>query len=367
VSPPPTPRAPSAGALGIALVAVGLGFDTPSVLLPGLALTLLSLVAIVWVELASRGGRLVREPGPRRLSEDRSYPLRIRLEGTLLRPPGGQLFDPLLGAAIAVGPRWPRELRREVSLRALGRQRIDPARLVIRDPLSLWTRELSSDSATELVVLPRIEPFQILQAAGEKLGAGGGAGGSPQPGIAEVAQLEIDGLRPYRPGSPASRIHWPAVARHGELVERRLTGGEGARPLIVLDLRGPEGRERAIRAAASLCVELARGGGCELLLPGTRRTLSIDPLLRSWPEAHVRLALAQPGAPAAIEASLRAGAVLWVSSRDAAPRGLANLGAGSYLITPGRPGGGADFKVAGCYGRALSRGRGSSKRSRRAA
>src|SRR4029453_9360467 len=117
------------------------------------------------------GGRLVREPGPPRLSEDRSYPLRIRLEGALLRPPGGQLFDPLLGAAIAVGPRWPRELRREVSLRGLGRQRIDPARLVIRDPLSLWTRELCSDSATELVVLPRIEPVQILQAAGEKLGA----------------------------------------------------------------------------------------------------------------------------------------------------------------------------------------------------
>ncbi len=352
--PAGSPGAPSAAALGIALVLVGLGFDIPSVLLPGVALALLAVVAVVWVELASRGGRLERDPGPRRLAEDRPYPLRIRLSGTLVPPPGGQLTDPLLPGPVAVGPRWPRELRRDVPVRGPGRRPLGSARLVVRDPLHLWTREFASEPTGDLVVLPRIEPVQMLGPGGKALGAGGGAGGSPQRAAAEIAQFEIDGLRPYRPGSPASRIHWPAVARHGELIERRLTGGEGSRPLVVLDLRGPEGRDRAIRAAASLCVELARSGGCELLLPGARRALTIDSSLRGWPEAHVRLAVAAGGAPGAIDAGLRGSAVLWVSSRGSPASMLSSLGSGSYLITPGRPRGEATFRVAGCYGRPLS-------------
>jgi uncharacterized protein (DUF58 family) len=354
VKPAGSPGAPSAAALGIALVLVGLGFDIPSVLLPGVALALLAVVAVAWVELASRGGRLERDPGPRRLAEDRPYPLRIRLRGTLVRPPSGRLVDPLLPAPVAVGPRWPRELRRQVPVRGPGRRAIGRSRLEVRDPLRLWTRELVSEPAPDLVVLPRIEPIQVLGPGGDALGSGGSAGGSPQRAAVEIAQFEIDGLRPYRPGSPASRIHWPAVARHGELIERRLTGGEGSRPLVVLDLRGAEGRDRAIRAAASLCLELAGSGGCELLLPGARRTLTIDPARRSWPEAHVRLAVAAGGAPGAIGAGLRAGAVLWVSSAGSPPNILSSLGPGSYLIAPGRPRGEASFKVAGCYGRPLA-------------
>ncbi len=51
-----------------------------------------------------------------------------------------------------------------------------------------------------------------------------------------------------------------------------------------------------MRAAASLCVELARSGGCDLLVPGERRPLPIDPALRAWPEAHVRIAVSDPAA-----------------------------------------------------------------------
>ena len=89
---------------------------------------------------------------------------------------------------------------------------------------------------------------------------------------ARAAEFEVDGLRPYREGSPASRIHWPALARSGEMHERRMVAGAEATPLVVLDAELPDDQEaldRAVRAAASLCVHLAPGSGCSVLLPGS--------------------------------------------------------------------------------------------------
>ena len=167
------------------------------------------------------------------------------------------------------------------------------------------------------------------------------------------AQFEVDGLRPYRDGSPASRIHWPAVARTGEMIERRLVAGGEPRPLVVFDPRGaadPAHRERAMRAAASLCVELGRSGGCDLLLPGERRPITIDPALRSWPEAHVRIAVSSPDAGPALMPALRGSAVLWVSAGDGLPAALRQLRAGSFLITPTGSRRAAAFRVSGCFG-----------------
>src|SRR5204863_462872 len=137
--------------------------------------------------------------------------------------------------------------------------------------------------------------------------------------------------------SPASRIHWPAVARTGEMLERRLIAGGDPRPLVVFDPRGatdPEQRYRAMRATASLCVALARAGGCDLLLPGDRRPLTIDSSLRSWPEAHTRIALADHGAAAGSSTRLRGAVVLWVTAGRGLPGSVRGLRPGSVLVTP---------------------------------
>ena len=109
-----------------------------------------------------------------------------------------------------------------------------------------------------------------------------------------AAETEIDGLREHREGSPASRIHWPTVARGAGLMERKLISEADSRPLVVLDPRAPaveEALDAAVRAAASLTVHFARRGGCGLLLPGDRRAPVVEPDLLAWPSAHVRLAL----------------------------------------------------------------------------
>jgi uncharacterized protein (DUF58 family) len=349
------PRAPATAALGITFLLVGLGFGLSAALVCGIALLGLAIVAVGWVELATLGGRLERLPGPGRVEESEAYPLRIRLRRTLLPPPGGELSDPLLERSVGVGPRWSRSLDRSVWLQSPGRVRLDPSRLIVRDPLGLWQRRLDSERSLDLVVLPRIDPVRWVGAGAQPRGLSAGSGHASDATSRRggLAQFEVDGLRPYQDGSPASRIHWPAVARTGEMIERRLIAGGEPRPLVVFDPRGaadPGHRERAMRAAASLCVELGRTGGCDLLLPGERRPLTIDPALRAWPEAHVRIAVSNPDAGPPLMPAMRGSAVLWVTAGRELPSSIRRLRAGSFLITPTGSRRAAAFRVSGCFG-----------------
>ncbi len=353
--------APTAVVLGLTLVVAGVGFDSPSLIVPGVGLLGLAVVAVAWVELA-RPRRLVRAPAPSRVLEDEPYPLRISAVGGWVPPPGGALSDGVLPAAIRIGPRSPSSHVIDVRLRGRGRRLPGPARLELGDPLGLWARVAESDDPGELLVLPRIEPVLV---------AGRGAGGARPASLAgfedgaassrldaRAIELEVDGLRAYREGSPASRIHWPAVARTGELVERRLVAGADAAPLVVLDATRPassEALEAAVRAAASLCVHLAGAGGCAALLPGDRRPTEIESDLRAWAQVHARLALVEAGSPApAISRTIRPGAVFWVTAAQppALPQALRSGAAPRYLVAPASAGGRrAAFSVAGCEGR----------------
>jgi uncharacterized protein (DUF58 family) len=353
--------APTAALLGVALLLAGAGFDSPSLLVPGVGLLGLAVAAFAWVELA-RPRRLVRGDAPARVVEDEPYPVRIKAFGGRLPPPGGELTDAVLPAAVAIGPRWNATHAADVALRGRGRRRLGPARLEVRDPLGLWVRALASEDPGELLVLPRVEPV---------LTAGRGAGGARPSTLAgledgaaaskldaRAIELEVDGLRAYREGSPASRIHWPAVARTGELIERRLVAGADAAPLVVLDASRPrdsDSLDAAVRAAASLCVHLATSGGSAALLPGDRRPAEIEPDLLSWPQVHAKLALVEAGAPApAVSRTIRSGAVFWVtaSPRPALPQALRSGGAPRYLVAPPSASVSAPaFTVAGCEGR----------------
>ena len=189
----------------------------------------------------------------------------------------------------------------------------------------------------------------------------GGEEGAASIREARAVEFEVDGLRPYRAGSPASRIHWPAVARSGEMHERRILAGAEATPLVALDAEDPadlEALDRAVRAAASLCVHLAPVAGCGVLLPGSRAPAMLDSRLRAWPALHARFAVVGSGAPTRLpsrSAGLR-GSVFWVTAREpgalAAPR---MTGAGKhYLVSAFEPTAPASFEVAGCFGTSAS-------------
>ena len=353
--------APTAAGFGAALTLAGLGFGSPSLLVPGIGLLGLAVLAFAWVALGTPS-RLVREPGPARVVEDQPFRLRIRATATRLPLPGGELTDPVLDAPIAVGPRWRGSFDEEVRLRGRGRRRIEPARLEVRDPLGLCTRVVVSDTATEMLVLPRIDPVLVAGrgAGGSSELAGledGGAGGQLD---ARAIELEIDGLRPYRQGSPASRIHWPAVARTGELIERRLVSGADSAPLVVLDGSQPASGaalDAAVRAAGSLCRHLAEAGGCAILLPGDRRPAQVEPELRGWAQVHARLALVErTGAAPVLAPAQRSGAVFWVTARarPSLPAALRTASGPRYLVGPSVGGRGIPtLLVSGCEGRRI--------------
>jgi uncharacterized protein (DUF58 family) len=348
--------------LGLALCLAGGTFDTASLYVPGVGLVLLAVGSLAWVRLAARGASVARLPGPHTVVEEEPYPLRVEVKSGVLPPPGGELLEPLLGWPVPIAGRWSRRLRINVRFARRGRRVLEPELLVIRDPLRLYSVEVRGDAYDEVLVLPRVEPVTAPGSGGAGAGAEAGLGAAPSLSgrrlDATAAELEIDGLREYRDGTPASRIHWPSVARHGEMLERRLVAELDSAPLIVLDPSNPAGEEQldmAVRAAASLCVWLGRKDGCSVLLPGDRRPIEIGHDLGAWPGVHARLALIEEGAaPAGGVLGPRGGAVIWVTGADlrATPRALERLPAGSrYVVAPGAlPGVRAAFEVAGCTG-----------------
>ena len=257
----------------MAVLLAAVVFDTTPLYVPGVALLIAYAAARLWVWLAARGARIEQRPAPRAVIEGEEHPLDV-LVRTALPIPAGTVTHPLAATPVPAGQTPSMRVRVGVRPLRRGWHHVDPVTLHIRDPLRLAAAEVRASEAQRVLVLPRIEPVVIAPGgldgaeARTRMGAGtprgDGVGKRPLPS-------EMDGLRSYRPGSPASRIHWPILARSGELVERRLVGGADASPVVVLDAENPEDAEaldRAVRAAASLCRHLAPTAGCMLILPG---------------------------------------------------------------------------------------------------
>jgi uncharacterized protein (DUF58 family) len=331
-----------AGALMCALAAL---FAIRALYIPGLAALLLAAVASLWVSLAARRAQVGLRADVRTAQEGDSVRVTITVRRGLVPFPAATLV-PWQGAAAQAPPRRP---HREVVVSAVparrGRQSLGPARLRILDPFCICARELRS-AEHELLVLPRVYP----------IGAGALARLDERANSPLDAALEIDSLRAYRPGGSAARIHWPTVARSGELMERGFTAEADARVLVMLDARIPESEEaldQALRVTASLCVHFARRGGCLLSLPEEPRPSLIGPDLRGWSAAHARLALVRSGTGLARRhLQRRPRTLLYVTASARAPAPDNHC----YRVGP-RPLAGLEvaFTVAGFAGQAIDR------------
>jgi uncharacterized protein (DUF58 family) len=345
--------------LGAVLLAAAIVFDAEPLVVPAVTLLGIGVLALAWVVLGTVGTRVEREVGAHRVLENEPLDIHVRVTAPVALLPGSSLDDPIRPEPVTLRAGVPTaRVRLQVRFGRRGRRRLDLPALEVRDPLGLTVRRrAASGEAEHVLVLPRIEPVVAAGGAGE-----GGAFGRRRS-AAGAAEVELDGLRPHRPGTPAARLFWPSLARGGELLERKLLPEAEARPVVVLDARGgeaaPEDLDCAVRAAASLALHLARVGGCAVLLPGDRRPALLDPPLHGWSALHVRLALLEGGgAPSAAAIAARRGPVLWVSARRTAapPRGLVQASSAQrVLVVPGAvPGRRALFTVAGCTGYALA-------------
>jgi uncharacterized protein (DUF58 family) len=338
---------------GVLLLIVAGTFDAEPLYVTGSALALLGAGAAGWIGAGAWGASVKRELGARSVLEEQPLEVRISASSGRLPLPPGWIDEPLLPEPVRfrAGKRVAR-VRVEVTFGRRGRRRLAPPALVLRDPFGLAQRVVSGAESDEVLVLPRVLPVRATAGGGDATPA------HARAALIAAAETELDGLREHRPGSPASRIHWPAVARGHGLMERKLISEADSRPLVLLDPRAPASQDaldNAVRAAASLTVHFARrSGGCSLLLPGDRRAHVVEKDLLAWPAAHVRLALIDESTgPSLVAAQNRRGLVVLVASRllDRPPRALGRTPGGCVLVVPGAlPNRRAVFEVAGCQG-----------------
>ena len=324
--------------------------------------------------LAARSAQIERRLDSERVVEDEPIEATIEVHRGHWGLPGAAVIDPLAGKPIPLhAPMSLISGGRSASVRIVacfprrGIRRIDPP----SSGRGRRARARPGDSG-EPVAAPR----RSSCCRGPN-----GSSGSPAPGekwrraagamsVEPLGATEVDGLRPYRQGTPASRIHWPALARGAGLLERRLRADTDSRPLVVVDARGsgpPEHLDAAIRAAASLVLELGGRTGCGLLLPGEHRPLEVEPDLAAWPVAHARLALIEGGSDTrapGLAPGARSSQVLYVAATPMArlPVGLTGAGVrAAVLVIPKalvtQPPQEATFEVAGCLGFVVGAGR----------
>ena len=355
-------------AVGGALTLAALALGAVPLVVPGVGFMLLGVAMPLWVTLAATGAEVSRVLSTTRVVEEEPLEVSLTVRRGPFGLPGAEIIEPLAPARIAVreplkflwGSRRA-EIRIVTTLSRRGRRTFPAPTLVVSDTLGLCrVTRVARDGEDEILVLPRTSPLHWHGAERRARMRTGGASAAGEP----TGAGELDGLRTYVPGSPASRIHWPALARGAGLMERRLVAETRAEPLVVLDARcepTASGRlqlDAAVRAAGSIALELARTGGCRVLLPGMARPMSLSRELAGWSTLHTRLALIEPDAderPPSPRTSER-GAVIHVAAqlRERTDLRSAERGAPRVIVVPQALAGGVDgeaiFDVSGCVG-----------------
>ena len=143
-----------------------------------------------------------------------------------------------------------------------GRYQLGPLTVDMSDPFALVRQRLEFDEREDLIVTPEIEDLTGTPDAA----FGANVGASRTRNLFRTGE-EYHTMRQYHEGDDLRRIHWPSVARTGELMIRQDESSQRANGLVFLDSRdGALGQthgqafERAVSVAATLGVVLSRGG-----------------------------------------------------------------------------------------------------------
>jgi uncharacterized protein (DUF58 family) len=192
-----------------------------------------------------------------------------------------------------------------LELRRPGAYLLAPTRVRLRDPFGVFERKSLAGRPERLLILPAPQRGSIA------VPVHAGRAGDPEP----------HGLKPYRPGTPVRHIHWPTLARGGELQARHFAPPPDRLPLVVVDTAGAERLEAldwAARTAAGHILTLARNGGCRVLLPGDSNPTSVVGA-GAWRSVHRRLAALGDHAPGRARATTVGRATICVRAAMAPP------------------------------------------------
>jgi uncharacterized protein (DUF58 family) len=244
---------------------------------PAVALALVPMGAWATAAIAARRIVVTRSVPVREAREEEPLAIRFALDG-LGRLPVDVSARTSAGDWMPLGRRGG-EL--ELAIGRRGAYCLDPSTLRVRDALGIVERHVRAGRPEALLILPA--PNAGLLASPRGIGAAG--------------QPEPDGLRPYAPGMPLTRIHWPTLARGAGLHARGVSAAPDDLPLVVVDTGGspePHAVDWAARAAAGHILRLLRAGGCRVVLPGDPTPANVTQAAE-WRAVLRRLAVMQPG------------------------------------------------------------------------
>ncbi|MEA2522772.1 MAG: hypothetical protein QOI81_2418 [Actinomycetota bacterium] len=161
-----------------------------------------------------------------------------------------------------IGAHRTQTVRYTVLPQSRGRFRIGPLSIDATDPFALTRKRLQFDERDELIVTPKVEDLRIPTEAA----SGRGFGNSRAMHLFRSGQ-EYYTMREYQTGDDLRRIHWPSVARTGDLMIRQDESSRRASGMVFLDNRrdalskeGTAAFEKAVSVAASVGVLLIREG-----------------------------------------------------------------------------------------------------------
>ena len=161
-----------------------------------------------------------------------------------------------------IPPHRSQAVRYTLTPQTRGRYPIGPLSVDVSDPFALSRVRVEFDERDELIVTPQIEDL---------LGRDSSPYGTTI-GLTRARHLfrtgeEFFTMRQYQQGDDLRRLHWPSVARSGELMIRQDETSRRSGALVFLDTRrGGLGQtltpafEKAVSAAASVGTLLAHGG-----------------------------------------------------------------------------------------------------------
>lgn len=214
----------------------------------------------------------VRREAPVRVREGDAFEVKLRVENpspwtrTLVRlrdagplnGEGGELLLPVLG------PRADETLHYRTRAVKRGRYRQQVCRIESSAPFGLFNARRTVDCVSEWLVHPRTYPMR-----GDLAESRTGITSPASPLTARPGQgMGFYGIREYRPGDPARKIHWASTRRLRKVVVKEFEDEVSQSALVVLDTDrrgaetpgGGENFEQAVRVAASLVRDAVRNG-----------------------------------------------------------------------------------------------------------
>jgi uncharacterized protein (DUF58 family) len=263
-------RALLVGAVGLYAVARILSVD--ELFAVAAAASILPALAIVTVRWARYRLGFSRTIEPRRLFPGGKLTVQftVRNVGHLPSPPllltdqaAPSLGGPSRFSLASLSPQRRETILVERRPTARGRYSVGPLTARLVDPFGLAEVGATLAPAEDVLVYPRVEP----------LGPGGPPADRAGSGPSAVYRLAPSGeefyaVREYESGDDLRKIHWPSVARTGQLMIRQDEARFYPRATLLLDARagahrgsGPESSvEWAVSAAASTLWQLGRQG-----------------------------------------------------------------------------------------------------------